>query len=707
DCDRYIEFWNLVFPQFDMQQDGTLAALAHPGIDTGMGLERTAFIAQGVRDNFHSDLFRPLVMHIQDLSGVEYERDEATRLAMNAVVDHVRALAFTLAENIYPSNEGRGYVLRRILRRASGKLRSLGVHDPLLYKLVEPLVDVMGEAYPEIAQASARVAALIEAEEQRYVSTLEAGMSRFEDALRAAGKHAGVMPGREAFTLYDTYGFPPELTAEMAGDRGVRIDMEGFRSAMEEQRSRSRSRAAFTQSAHPGELPRVELAAAAASVFVGYERVREESALQVLCWRRGEQLEDDAHPDMPLAGQTFELVLERTPFYATSGGQVADSGVLSSEDFIWRVVDVRKENQQIVHTAVMLQHPSGIRSWEDLVAWIGERGGLRVHGTIEEDARRDTARHHTATHILHAALKKIIGSHVMQAGSLVAPDRLRFDFNHFAPLTSEEQRHLETAINELILSNIQVMTDIRDYEEATRDGAIAMFGEKYESRVRVVRVGDYSMELCGGTHVRRTGDIGLFVITSEGSVAAGVRRLEALTGRRAQEYVAQLRVQQGAAVRALGLGPGQDPVRRIEDLQEENRRLRRELEQAQSRLAGSLSGDLLEQATDVDGARVISARVSVSNVEALRELADALRRDLKSGAAVLSTEMDDKIIFMATVTEDLVKRGVKAGDLVCRVARITGGGGGGKPHLAQAGGRDKTRWQEALDQVVPLVRSML
>jgi alanyl-tRNA synthetase len=707
DCDRYIEFWNLVFPQFDQQADGTLRNLAHPGIDTGMGLERTAFIAQGVADNFHSDLFRPLITRMQELSGVDSERDETTRLAMNAIADHVRALVFALAENIYPSNEGRGYVLRRILRRASGKARGLGIRDPFLYKLVDAVVEVMAPAYAELLQAAPRVTALVEAEEQRFLSTLETGMARFEDAMRGAAKTQGVVAGAEVFTLYDTYGFPPELTREMAGERDVQIDMEGFRTAMQAQRERARASAAFRERPASGESPELRLGDAVGSRFVGYESMRDEAPLRRLRWRRGDKSQEDVNSEMRLAGETFELVLESTPFYATSGGQVADQGVLTSADLIWRVTDVRHENEEIVHTAVLLQHPSEIDSWEKLAAWVEARGELRVLATVEEDLRWDTARNHTATHILHAALKKVLGAHVMQAGSLVAPDRLRFDFNHFAALSDEEQHHLEMAINELILSNIPVQTKVQEYDEAVAAGAVAMFGEKYESRVRVVKVGDYSMELCGGTHVRRTGDIGLFVIVSEGSVAAGVRRLEAFTGRRAQQLLFDLRARESAQARALGVGRSGDALRRIDEIQEENRSLRRELEGVRMQLAGNLSSDLLHAAVDVDGARVISARVDVSSVEALRELADALRGELSSGAAVLSTEMGEKIVFLATVTDDLVKRGVKAGDLVSRVARITGGGGGGKPHLAQAGGRDKSRWQEALDQVVPLVRSML
>jgi len=706
DCDRYIEFWNLVFPQFDQQKDGTLEPLAHPGIDTGMGLERTAFIAQGARDNFRSDLFWPLLVRIQALSGIEYERDAATRLAMNAVADHVRALVFTLSEGIYPSNEGRGYVLRRILRRASGKLRTLGVHEPFLYKLVDPIVEIMGPHYAELSGAAARVTALVEAEERRFLSTLEAGMDRFESVVEAAGTRGGTIPGRDVFTLYDTYGFPPELTAEMARDRGVAVDLEGFKTAMDEQRERGRTRGAFKQRPSGG-LPEVVLAEPRGSVFSGYDRTQEEGTLQVLRWVEGAREAADANPDLALAGESFEIVLDRTPFYATSGGQVADSGVLSSNDLIWRVTDVRKDAGRIVHTGVLLQHPSALRTWDELEAWLREHSGMRVLATVQEDVRSDTARNHTATHILHAALKKIVGAHVEQAGSLVAPDRLRFDFSHFKPLEPDEVRHLEASVNDIVLRNIEVATVVEDYEKAVANGAVALFGEKYESRVRVVQVGDYSMELCGGTHVRRTGDIGLFVITSEGSIASGVRRLEALTGRRAEQFVAGLRARQADLVRVLGLGPGQDPVRRATELQDENRRLKRELQAVQSKLAGGLSDDLLGRAADVDGLRVIAARVDVAGVEPLRELADSLRRELGSGVAVLSTEVDDKIVFLAMVTDDLVKRGVKAGDLVNRVARITGGGGGGKPNLAQAGGRDKSRWQEALDAVVPAVRQML
>ncbi len=707
DGDRFIEFWNLVFPQFDQQEDGTHLPLLHPGIDTGLGLERTTFIVQGARDNFASDLFAPIVSRLAGLANLDAERDAATRLAMNAVADHARALVFTLAEGIYPANEGRGYVVRRILRRAAGKLRALGVHEPLLYQLVETVVEVMRGHYPELVQAAPRITALVEGEEQRFLTTLEGGIARFEDALAAASRAGGVLAGREVFTLYDTYGFPPELTTEMAQDRGVRVDQEGYKSAMAEQRQRARAGAAFKQRQSAADHPELVLAEPGATLFVGYERTQEDAALQVLRWVRGATVEAERDPERALSGESFELVLDRTPFYATSGGQVADEGFLSSADLIWRVADVRKEGAQIVHTAVLLQHPSALRSWDDLVAWIHERGALQLQATVEEDVRGDTARNHTATHLLHATLKKVLGPHVEQAGSLVAPDRLRFDFSHFGPLTQDEQRRIEVAINDLVLRNFDVQTTIEDLETAMQGGAVALFGEKYDPRVRVVAVGDYSKELCGGTHVRRSGDIGLFVITSEGSVASGVRRLEALTGRRAQQYVAALRDRERELVRVLGAGPGQDLVKRTSDWIEEAKRLKRELQTAQSQMAGGLAGRLVESAQEWNGVRVVAARVDVAGVEPLRELADALRRDLKSGVAVLSTEVDDKIVFLAMVTDDLVKRGVKAGEVVHRVAQITGGGGGGKPNLAQAGGRDKARWQEALDAVVPVVQSLL
>jgi alanyl-tRNA synthetase len=386
---------------------------------------------------------------------------------------------------------------------------------------------------------------------------------------------------------------------------------------------------------------------------------------------------------------------------------VADAGVLSNDDFIWRVTDVRRNGRVIVHRAVLLQHPAGLDSWEALTRWLDAHGDLRVVGTVQEEARHDTMRNHTATHILHATLKHVLGAHVQQAGSLVAPDRLRFDFNHFQAVTPDELHVIERDINAIVLRNVAVGTVVRDYQAAIAAGAIAMFGEKYEDQVRVVSVGDVSVELCGGTHVQRSGDIGLFVITGEGSVASGVRRVEALTGRGALRWLSDLRLRQQKLSSALGLGSGQDALQKVEEMQDENRRMRRQLEETQAQLAGGLSEDLLRGAVEIDGVRIVAAQVQVGNVDALRELADAVRRDLHSGAAVLSTAVDGKIVFMATVTEDLIGRGIKAGDLVKRVAQITGGGGGGKPHLAQAGGKDLERWQEALDQVVPLVRSML
>jgi alanyl-tRNA synthetase len=565
----------------------------------------------------------------------------------------------------------------------------------------------MGTAYPEVVQAARRVASLIEAEEQRFVATLETGMSKFEDALQRADNTGKVVPGQDVFTLYDTFGFPPELTAEMAGDRGVRVDLDGFQAAMEKQRQRARSSATFTQSALVGEFPELEFTPPVDTAFTGYDGLRGEGRVQVLRWRQGEAQADDQNAAAPLAGEVFEIVLDATPFYATSGGQVADAGVLSNDDFIWRVTDVRRNGRVIVHRAVLLQHPAGLDSWEALTRWLDAHGDLRVVGTVQEEARHDTMRNHTATHILHATLKHVLGAHVQQAGSLVAPDRLRFDFNHFQAVTPDELHVIERDINAIVLRNVAVGTVVRDYQAAIAAGAIAMFGEKYEDQVRVVSVGDVSVELCGGTHVQRSGDIGLFVITGEGSVASGVRRVEALTGRGALRWLSDLRLRQQKLSSALGLGSGQDALQKVEEMQDENRRMRRQLEETQAQLAGGLSEDLLRGAVEIDGVRIVAAQVQVGNVDALRELADAVRRDLHSGAAVLSTAVDGKIVFMATVTEDLIGRGIKAGDLVKRVAQITGGGGGGKPHLAQAGGKDLERWQEALDQVVPLVRSML
>jgi alanyl-tRNA synthetase len=679
-----LELWNLVFMQFDRSAAGTLTPLPAPSIDTGAGLERLAAVLQGVDSNYRTDLFMPLIERSAEVVGESYREAHPRGVSFRVLADHARAVAFLLADGVFPANEGRGYVLRRVLRRAVRHAWLLGRREPTLVHVVERVTEIMGDAYPELRQRRATLLRATRDEEERFLATVDAGMARFDELAPADARPAAVaervISGADAFRLYDTFGFPIDLTQLMARERGYAIDTAGFDAALEEQRERSREdrRASGHDAgdvlAHGWE----ELDAGAEQRFVGYDALDVET--EVIALRR--------------ENGRVALQLRDNPFYLEAGGQVSDAGVVEGEG--WRVeIDAvrRVAGRSAVLGAIEGELPAG-------------PGPFRARARVAGEERRATQRNHTATHLLHAALRSLLGEHVVQRGSLVAPDRLRFDFAHPRPLTATEIRRVEERVNAEILADREVCIDQRAYREALATGAMALFGEKYGDIVRVVEVPGVSVELCGGTHVRHTGEIAQFRIVQETGVAAGVRRIEAVTGEAAYRRAVEHEELVGQAAATLRTAPDQ-LLRRIEQLGEENRELKRQLDRARRSGAGDLVGELIESAAAVDGARVVAREVHVENADELRALGDRLRERLGSGAAVLAARHAERVALCAVVTDDLIGRGVRADRLVREIATLTGGSGGGRAHMAQGGVGDPSRVGEALGQASALVRAML
>ena len=675
DGDRYVEIWNLVFMQYNRQPDGTLEPLPRPSVDTGMGLERLAAVMQGVHSNYDTDIFRHLIAAAARLAGVEGTGSSSLRV----IADHIRASAFLVVDGVVPSNEGRGYVLRRIVRRAARHGHKLGLREPFLWRLVEPLVEIMGEAYPELVEGRERAERTIRREEERFAETLEQGLRILDQELaRLEGR---TIPGELVFRLYDTYGFPTDLLRDVALERGLELDLAGFEREMARQRERARAASRFEADyAAPAALE------GCASEFVGYERLEEEATVLKL-------LRDGREVERLGLGEEGAVILDRTPFYAESGGQVGDRGWITADGGAeFEVRDTQRVGGAHAHLGVVRAGALAV--------------GQRVRARVDEAARRATALNHSATHLLHAALRRVLGPHVQQKGSLVAPDRLRFDFSHDAPLTREQIEAVERLVNEQIRRNAEVRAEVRPYEEAVAAGAMALFGEKYGDEVRVLSIGDFSVELCGGTHVRRAGDIGLFKIVSESGVAAGVRRIEAVTGERALRWVEE-NEERLQRVAELLRGRPEEADEKLRQLLERQRRLERELERLRQRLAAGGAGDLAAHVVEVEGVKVLAARLDGADAKALRSAVDQWKARLGSAVVVLGTAGEDgKVRLAAGVTDDLTDR-LKAGELVNEVAARVGGRGGGRADFAQAGGTDAARLDEALAAVPELVRARL
>lgn len=677
DGDRFIEIWNLVFMQFDRQPDGTLVPLPAPCVDTGMGLERLAAILQHVHTNYEIDLFQALIRKAAELTGTADLENKSLRV----IADHIRACSFLIVDGVLPSNEGRGYVLRRIIRRALRHGWMLGVRQPFFSKLVPTLVEQMGEAYPELPAAVDTVTRALQAEEERFAETLDAGMKIFEDV---AGKASnGVIPGVDAFRLYDTYGFPLDLTQDIARERDLTVDIAGFDAAMEQQRETARAAGKFGGGVT---LPAELVATLSPTLFLGYDRLQADG-LSVLAL-----LKDGRPVQSADAGDSVIVITNQTPFYAESGGQVGDTGVLAGNGVRLVVEDTQKFAGQF-HGHVGTLSDGGLKV------------GDVLSGQVDGERRGATILNHSATHLLHAALREVLGTHVQQKGSLVAPDRLRFDFSHFQPISAEELALIERKVNQQVRANNAAEVHTMGMQEALDFGAMALFGEKYGEHVRVLKMGDYSTELCGGTHVNRTGDIGLFKITSEGGVSAGVRRIEAVTGQGALDYVDAEEARLAEAAELLG-GSAADVVEKIRALGQRQKQLERELEAVKAKVAAGATADLSGQAVEVAGVKVLAARLEGFDAKALRDAMDRLKQQLGDAVIVLAGAQDGKAALVAGVNGSAMGR-VKAGELLSHIASQIGGKGGGRPDLAQGGGEDGPALATALAAVVEWVSPRL
>ncbi|WP_049620550.1 alanine--tRNA ligase [Frateuria defendens] len=658
DGDRYIEIWNLVFMQFDRDAEGALHPLPAPCVDTGMGLERLAAVLQHVHSNYEIDLFAHLIEVAAQLTATA----DLANKSLRVIADHIRACAFLIVDGVLPSNEGRGYVLRRIIRRALRHGWMLGVRGDFFWKMVKPLVEEMGEAYPELKQKQAFVEEALRTEEQRFGETLEHGMRVFDEVAAKAGK---TIPGAEAFRLYDTYGFPVDLTADIARERDLDVDMAGFEQAMNEQRERARAASRFEAK---GQLPAELASQLAPTVFLGYEAQEERGAKVVGIVRGGKQLAELGE------GEEGLVILDRTPFYAESGGQVGDTGVLANAAGRFAVADTLKMG------GAFFGHQGRWQGVQPL------RVGDAVDAAIDAARRQAIVLNHSATHLLHAALRKVLGEHVTQKGSLVAPDRLRFDFAHFKAVSREELAEVEAQVNAEVRRNAEAEVRHMAYDDAIAFGAMALFGEKYGDEVRVLRMGDFSTELCGGTHVGRTGDIGLFKIVSEAGVASGVRRIEAVTGDGALAYVGEEERRLGELSQLLSTS-GDEAVEKLRQLLDKQKKLERELESLRAKAAGSAIADLAASAQDIGGIKVVAARLEGLDAKALREGMDQLKQQLGDCVVLLAGAADGRVSLVAGVNGGAQGR-VKAGDVVAYIARQIDGKGGGRPDMAQGGGSD-------------------
>ncbi|MCG1012918.1 alanine--tRNA ligase [Tepidanaerobacter sp. GT38] len=680
DCDRWRELWNLVFMQYNRDEQGNLTPLPKPSIDTGMGLERITTVMQNVYSNYDTDLLRPLISFVEDLSGKKYDEGEEG-LPFRVIADHSRAITFLISDGVLPGNEGRSYVLRRILRRAARYGKELDLNEPFLYKIVPQVVKLMKDTYPELEKSLEYVQKVVKAEEERFHETLNDGLKiLYEgiDKLSNAGKSQ--IPGDMAFLLYDTYGFPIDLTKDIAEEKGMTVDTKTFEQLMDQQRKQAKAARKETYKIDAlydllADLPPTD--------FVGYDSYESNSKVQLIL--------KDREVVKTCNDQSAEviLVLDKTPFYAESGGQVGDTGIIENEDFLFEVAGTHKTpDGKFYHVGKILKGNINI---DDLVS-----------AKVDIDKRLSTARHHSATHLLHKALKEVLGEHVNQAGSLVDEHRLRFDFSHFAALTPEEIRMVEEKVNSAILNNLPVNINWTTLQEAKTQGAVALFGEKYHDRVRVVSIGDYSKELCGGTHVNSSSEIGLFKIISESSIGAGIRRIEAVCGKNLMDFLYDTLDSLNKVAALLKASP-HEVTQKVSELLEKYKLQEQEIESLKQHAINYEVDEILKVKESINGINVISAKTQAKTIDDLRKMSDVLRQKIKSGIIVLGSICDDKTMFVAAVTDDLVKKGYHAGNIVKSVAQIAGGSGGGRPNFAQAGGKIPAKLDEALASVSKLI----
>jgi len=679
DCDRFLELWNLVFMQFNRDEQGTLTPLPKPSIDTGMGLERITAVLQGKTNNFDTDLFAPIIKDISSLSGTEYGLSKEKDPSFRVIADHIRASVFLLSEGLVPSNEGRGYVLRRVIRRASRHARLLNLHEPCLYKLVDSVITIMGNHYPEIKKERKRTKKLLKIEEENFLRTIETGMNILDDILsRVKSEGLRVIPGDEIFKLYDTYGFPLDFAKDIAMDADLTVDEEGFQREMELQKERSKGiRVDVT-------LPpiKIEPSGYSHSLFEGYDSFKTESVI-VAIFKNGEKV------DKLSEGDEGDVLLDKTSFYAESGGQVGDTGTIDSKTAHIKVVNTTKPypNAHLHHIKI----ESGEITRGD-----------KVTCSVDEERRKSIMRNHTATHLLHKALKEVLGDHVKQSGSVVDPERLRFDFTHFSAVQDDEMEMIEDIVNKKILDDLPVRIETMDIDKAIQAGAVALFDEKYGDSVRVISAGDFSKELCGGTHCKSTGEIGLFVILSEGSVASGIRRIEAMTGKNALDY---LKHKMDELDRIKGLLRTEEPFEKIEKLLNDIKSLEREVQKLKTGSSGDTISESVENAYELNGVKVVKIRQDGLNQNELRLFADNVRDRLKSGIIVVSSVTDSQAAIVCMVTKDL-KDTYHAGKIVKSITKLAGGKGGGKPDMAQGGTKQIENLDKALESLYDIIAEL-
>jgi len=679
ECGRYMEIWNLVFTQYDRDESGTLTPLPTPNIDTGMGLERLATVMQGVESNYDCDLFRDIILHIEGVTGKKYKDNEEDDISIRVIADHCRAVTFLISDGILPSNEGRGYVLRRILRRAARHGKLLGLEKPFLHDMVPVVIEVMKDCYPELLDKESYVRKVIVNEEQRFMETLDSGLRILNDEMESLEKKGEkIIPGGIVFKLYDTFGFPTDLTGDAARSRGMSLDMEGFEKSMEVQREKARESWKGSGEEKVADIYRALSMDGISTQFDGYE------CDNVTASRVVAILKDDKRIDSLSAGERGEIFVDRTPFYGEVGGQTGDAGVIEGKDSLFEVWDTQKP-------------------LDDLFTHIGKlkegqiKVGESVDVKIDSETRRSIEANHSGTHVLQAALKTVMGDHVKQSGSLVNSERLRFDFTHFAGIEDKEMEMIERVANEYIRENVPVDTRVLSHADALKTGATAVFDEKYGDTVRVVRMGDFSMELCGGTHVRRTGDIGFLKIVHESAVAAGVRRIEAMTGREAVRYVEKMERALKDSALLVRTNP-LDLSERVDKLLKRQKEFEREIEALKGKLAAKDSSDLLDKVKQIKGVKLLASVVDVPDVRTLRNFGDKVRDRISSGVVLLGSRVGDKAMLLCMVTKDLTSR-YNAGKLIGELAPVVGGTGGGRPDMAQAGGSKPEKLEEALGRM--------
>ncbi|MGQ9569645.1 MAG: alanine--tRNA ligase [Thermodesulfovibrionales bacterium] len=679
DCDRFLELWNLVFMQYNRDSSGRLTPLPKPSIDTGMGLERISAVLQGKINNFDTDIFSPILHSIELHTNLSYGKDEDIDTSMRVIADHIRGIVFLISEGLMPSNEGRGYVLRRIIRRASRHARLLNMVKPFLYKLIDAVINTMGETYPEIINERERIEKILRFEEERFDRTIEVGMMRFDEILSAVKKEGKtIIPGEEIFKLYDTFGFPLDLARDIAMDAGLKIDEEGFHREMEIQREKARASWIGEEEAVPS-IYRELISEIGETEFIGYEILESESVVKAI-------LRDSKLVKEAFEGEEVEVFFDRTPFYGESGGQVGDTGEITGENLRAIVVDTKKPLDRF-HSHLTKIKKGNLRVWD------------RVNCKVNVQKRKATMRNHTATHLLHTALRTVLGDHVKQAGSHVSPEKLRFDFTHFSSLDENEILTVENIVNENILENVPVQTSVMDIKTAIEFGAIALFGEKYGKTVRVVIIPGYSSELCGGTHCKATGDIGLFVIVSESSVASGIRRIEALTGNVAFLYLMQKKTEIDTLRSLLKTDK---PLEKVEKLLNNIKYLEKELQKLKTGSKDVIT-EAIKGAKEIKGIKIIKLRHDGLNEEGIRHLADNIKDRLRSGIILVSSVSDAKASIVCMVTKDL-KNKYHAGEIIKEITKIAGGSGGGKADMAQGGTKDIEKLDYALESIYDIIK---